>query len=322
MWNFGDGGFSTSPTPRHTFSLAGSFRVALIVNDSVGGTSSSSVTVQVAQALAVTGSAAPATTDVGSAVAFGGFAAQGTGASTFSWTFGDGSSATGRYANHTYSAPGTFTATLTATDTQGRTGTSVVVVTVSADPTVSLVASPSSLTLGGLVTFSASAAGGTGSLSYSWTGLPAGCASSNSATIVCRPTVVGNSSVKVVVSDSLGVTSSATSTVNVGAKPTLTTSLFGASGISGELALIAVVAILGLLLLVLLLRNRRGGGKPSAGGTGGPSKSSDDVSEPTPPSASAPSPTPGGPETPLPPVPASTPVPPDEGTEPDDYHES
>jgi len=48
------------------------------------------------------------------------------------WTFGDGVSASGSTASHTYSAAGTYTARLTVTDNQGATGTTTVVVSVAA----------------------------------------------------------------------------------------------------------------------------------------------------------------------------------------------
>jgi PKD repeat protein len=41
----------------------------------------------------------------------------------YAWDFGDGATATGATASHTYAASGTFTVKLTVTDNQGATGT-------------------------------------------------------------------------------------------------------------------------------------------------------------------------------------------------------
>jgi hypothetical protein len=51
---------------------------------------------------------------------------------TYSWTFGDGTSATGAATSHVYSTSGTFTASVTVTDGKGGSATSSVTVTVNA----------------------------------------------------------------------------------------------------------------------------------------------------------------------------------------------
>ncbi|WP_285113973.1 PKD domain-containing protein [Leifsonia sp. fls2-241-R2A-40a] len=52
--------------------------------------------------------------------------------SSYAWTFGDGGTATGSSANHTYAAAGTYTITLKVTDNLGATGTTTRQVTVTA----------------------------------------------------------------------------------------------------------------------------------------------------------------------------------------------
>ena len=50
---------------------------------------------------------------------------------SYAWNFGDGSSANGVTATHTYTNANTYIATLTVTDNQGATGTNNVVITAS-----------------------------------------------------------------------------------------------------------------------------------------------------------------------------------------------
>jgi PKD repeat protein len=62
---------------------------------------------------------------------------------SYAWTFGDGSSGTGATPSHTYTAPGSYTATLTATDNLGATGSTTVGITATTDPNA--IAAPSGL---------------------------------------------------------------------------------------------------------------------------------------------------------------------------------
>lgn len=81
---------------------------------------------------------------------------------TYSWDFGDGGTATGVQATHLYTSatPQTFTATLSAQDSAGGTGTASVAITIgSTAPTVSLTTTPAPGTVrpGDVVTYSATA---------------------------------------------------------------------------------------------------------------------------------------------------------------------
>jgi len=68
----------------------------------------------------------------GTAVAFTAAATGGTAPYSYSWSFGDGTSATGASPTHTYSKVGPYTVTVTATDSNGATSSSTQQVTVSA----------------------------------------------------------------------------------------------------------------------------------------------------------------------------------------------
>ncbi|MGW4527521.1 PKD domain-containing protein [Amycolatopsis sp. NPDC004378] len=139
-WNFGDGSAaSTAQNPSHTYNAAGNYTATLTVTDSASPphTATSSVAVAVGavgQPLAASASAAPTSGQVPLTVAFSGTATGGTPAYSYSWNFGDGSAAsTAQNPAHTYDNAGTYTATLTVTDSASpaKTATSTVQVTAS-----------------------------------------------------------------------------------------------------------------------------------------------------------------------------------------------
>jgi trimeric autotransporter adhesin len=55
----------------------------------------------------------------------------------YEWMFGDGSTASGSTASHTFSSPGSYAVTLKVTDDQGATDQETVIVTVT-EPAISL----------------------------------------------------------------------------------------------------------------------------------------------------------------------------------------
>ena len=76
-------------------------------------------------------------------------------------------------------------------------------------------ASPMTFTLGADVTFTAHAADGSGNLTWSYGGLPAGCASKNASRLTCTPTTSGSSTVSVTVTDSTGTSARASVSIDV-----------------------------------------------------------------------------------------------------------
>jgi PKD repeat protein len=128
LWQFGDGGTSTTASPNHTYSSPGTYNVCLIRTDICG----SDTTCQTITVCAWTTSLFSHTTSSLTA----NFTDLSTGGpTTWSWDFGDGSTSTAASPSHTYAAPGTYTVCLTAANTCGGSDTCTTV-------TVSCVGAP------------------------------------------------------------------------------------------------------------------------------------------------------------------------------------
>ena len=98
---------------------------------------------------------------------------------------------------------GTFNTTVTVTDSNSFSTTSSIIFNVYNDLSISQFKSTSSsLDVGQSTTFTVSTIGGSNSYSYAWYGLPNGCSSSDTNSLVCNPTNSGNFNVKVTVTDS------------------------------------------------------------------------------------------------------------------------
>jgi len=124
--------------------------------------------------LSATASGTPATGNAPLSVSFTGSASGGTAPYSYRWNFGDGSAAsTAQNPSHAYNSAGTYTATLTVTDSSApaKTATSNVTIKVSAvgNPlTATAAATPTSGQVPLNVAFTGTAAGGTPPYSYSW----------------------------------------------------------------------------------------------------------------------------------------------------------
>lgn len=131
LWAFGDGGTSTLLAPgNHVYSTAGTYTVRFTATDSLGladpNPPTRTITVQPAAVNqppngVITAPAANVSITAGQAVSFTGTVSDPNGDTvTVLWSFGDGSTSTLLApGNHTFATAGTYTVTLTATDSQG-----------------------------------------------------------------------------------------------------------------------------------------------------------------------------------------------------------
>jgi parallel beta-helix repeat protein len=121
-WSFGDGTYSTTKSPVHTYSSAGNYTVTLTASNAAG-----SNTVTKSNYITVTGTTVQKpVASFSSNVTSGNvpfnvlFTDTSTGTPTaWNWNFGDGGSSTQKSPTHTYSTAGNYTVTLTASNAAG-----------------------------------------------------------------------------------------------------------------------------------------------------------------------------------------------------------
>jgi hypothetical protein len=194
--------------------------------------------------------------DVGQLASFSCVVVGGVSAYSYSWTFGDGSTGSGASTSHIYSTPGTMTVVCTATDTLGTMAKDSTKVSVGTDPSITaFAASPASLSAGEKITFVVVTSGGDGPLSYSYENLPAGCLSTNSASLSCYPTSSGNYRVTVTVTERGG--ESATGTVSITVGPQRVLGLPQATGLAVIFGAVVGIGALVILSIILAVRRRR-----------------------------------------------------------------
>ena len=128
----------------------------------------------------------------------------------------------------TPTAPGTFNVGVKVTDSKGNSVSGATTLTVNPTLTVtSFSASPNPVDISNATTFSVAITGGTSPFTYIYSGLPKGCSSTNSSSIVCSPSTQGTYSVSIKVTDHVGANTS--STTNLIVNPPISISSFYAS---------------------------------------------------------------------------------------------
>ncbi len=117
LWDFGDGTSSTMQNPSHTFALPGTYTVCLTASSICGNNQS-------CQQVVVTCTAPQAGFGFQSDELTVAFSDNSTNNPTsWSWNFGDGTTATVQSPTHTYALPGTYTVCLTVSSICGTTQT-------------------------------------------------------------------------------------------------------------------------------------------------------------------------------------------------------
>jgi PKD repeat protein len=224
-WSFGDGFTDSGRTVSHTFIAPGTYTVILTVTDAAGTSASTStaVIVRTIPPPIITLVAQPAAPLTDQVATFTATVSPATGHSvtSYSWSFGDGTSATtsSPSTTHTYSRPGVYVATVTATDDVGQTASASVQVTVTSSVTASFTVSPNNPVPGQPVHFNGAASTGSAGATitnYAWD-FGDGDPEESGASATASHTYVdaGVYTVHLVVTDSGGRTGRTTLTVTV-----------------------------------------------------------------------------------------------------------
>jgi YVTN family beta-propeller protein len=152
---------------------SGTFTVLVTVTDSVGETASTTAPLVVASALSVqmvVGSLSSPQVDENVSVAMSAMAFGGTPGYNYSWSFGDGGTASGSVVTHTYHTPGEAIVAVTATDATSARTANETLVSVAAYPAVRLSLAPGSTTDVNLtLNLSAETIGGVAPIVGTWT---------------------------------------------------------------------------------------------------------------------------------------------------------
>jgi PKD repeat protein len=121
VWSFGDGGSSTDRNPVHTYTTKGTYTVTLTVSNGAGSdtvTRSGYITASAASIAPV--AAFYSNTTAGEVPLTVQFLDSSTNSpAAWAWSFGDGGTSSDQNPVHTYASAGSYTVTLTATNTGG-----------------------------------------------------------------------------------------------------------------------------------------------------------------------------------------------------------
>jgi hypothetical protein len=249
--------------------VGGNFTVEAEVQDETGYAAFENISFSVnAPMAAPTVAASPTTIDLGQNVTFTATPSGGTGPYTYSFTDLPSGCSSPASVNQDYvvcvpRSSGTYSVTIAAKDSLGVTQSSAGSVKVNPDPVIGSFGPASNpTTVGTSVDLVTNATQGSGVFTYKYTGLPAGCSTSNTSSLTCTPTATGSFIVTVTARDTLGESATAQAYLNVTAKSS--TSVLGLPATTFDLLLVALIVLVAIVAAVVVMRRRKNAPPPAA----------------------------------------------------------
>jgi outer membrane biosynthesis protein TonB len=243
-----------------TPTVAGTFTVRVFVNDSLGISVTQTLSLSVSQEVAISSfTASPNHTEVGASAKL---AVTTTGsAKTLSYAYAGlpagCSSVNNRTLTCTPAASGTFTVRVYVNVSLGVSVSATASLKVNAAPTItSFTASRNPTNVSIATNLNVSVSGGFTPYSYAYSGLPAGCTTSNTASLTCTPSTSGTFTIRIYVNDSFGVSATTTLSLKVNGASSSTQTVMGLS-VSAWYVIVGIVVLIAILLLLALLFRRR-----------------------------------------------------------------
>ncbi len=217
LWDFGDGNTSTLANPSHLYSTVGTYNVTLIITNASGCTNTLVKTGYIRSQNAPVANFASSTNTPCTAPATVNFNNLTTGGTSYSWTFGDGSTAVAINPSHPYAALGTYTVTLVATGANGCKDTAVKpAFVVIGHPTASFTVSNSSICLGNAITFTNTSVPASSNTAWTF-----GDGTASTTTSPAHTYASAGVYTTKLVSSAGACADSATQTITINAKPTV-----------------------------------------------------------------------------------------------------
>ena len=126
-WDFGDGSNASGAVVSHQYAAPGTYPAEVTATNSVGQATATTI-VQVDEAIASLAAANDGPTVLGNPTELTATISNGSNV-IYEWDFGDGDSANGAAVSHQYTAPGSYTAEVTATNSLGQeTATTIIII--------------------------------------------------------------------------------------------------------------------------------------------------------------------------------------------------
>ena len=152
-----------------SFSSTGTYAVDLTVTDAAGYSVTKSYSETVNSDPTVSTSSNVSSADTGYPIEFSSSPSGGVGPYSYSWVINGNQVSTSQDFSHVFNSAGSYTATVTVTDSVGKTYSASVTVDVNSNPSVSVTSSQNPTDVGNSVRFSSTLSGGTGTDTYVWT---------------------------------------------------------------------------------------------------------------------------------------------------------